>query len=170
MNIRGLVLLLILTAFIFLTGCSDTTAKRPDLNSDYQFEATVNFSNEAFTISGKKTSERWVFTYIQPAEIKDMSVVLENDKYKISYNGLIQEGERSSMPDSNVCDFVARSLEYIARGKDMEFSSDGDIVSGKGVFDGGDLKVTYNKNRLPEEITIGKDIEIIFKSFKKVHS
>ena len=167
MKIKSLVLLIILTALCLFVGCGNNVAKRPDLSFDYEFEAVVNFSDEAFTIKCDKTSERWEFVYVLPAEIKDMCVVLENGQYKISYNGLIQEGDRDAIPKGNVCDFVARSLEYIARGKGMEFSCENDIISGKGVFDGGDLTVSYNKNRLPEEIIIGKDIEIKFTSFKK---
>lgn len=168
MNIRGLVLLFFLMTSIFLSGCSNDVAKRPDLKSDYEFEAVINYGDKAFNIYCVKESEQWKFTYKSPAQLIDMEVILENENYKISYNGLIQEGLRSEMPDSNICDFVARSLEYITRGKGIEFHKKDDIIIGNGVFDGGDLKVTYDKNRLPKEIIIGKDIEIKFNSFKKV--
>lgn len=167
MYIKSFVLLFILIVSITLSGCTDTNATRPDLNFDYEFEAVINYGDEAFTVSGKKVSERWEFSYITPAQIKDMKVILENGNYKIDFNGLCQEGERSLMPESCVCDFVARALEYITRGKGIEFSQKDDLICGIGVFDGGDLKVSYNKNRFPKEIEIGNDIKIKFSSFKK---
>lgn len=167
MSYKGLVLLFLLVTSLFLSGCENTDAKRPDLNSDYTFEALINSNNKTFSVNCIKESEQWTFTYTSPAELKDMVVVINNQDYKISYNGLIQEGNREDMPYSNICNIVARTIDCIKSGKSIKFTKKDDIITGKGVFDGGDLKVTYTKNKLPDEIVIGKEIKIKFIDFKK---
>lgn len=167
MKIKGLVLLIAYITALIFTGCNSQSVSRPDLKFDYEFEADISYCDETFSVICYKKAEKWNFTFTSPDEIKDMTVEFLNESYKINYEGLCQEGMRSDIPEGNICDFLAGTLEYISGGKDIKFTKKDDIITGKGVFEGGDLMVIYDKNRFPEEISLGKEIKIHFDSFKK---
>lgn len=149
------------------SGCSEKDAERPDLNYDCSFTAQVISGEEVFEAKAKKSAQSWSFTYTSPAQLEGMEVLISDGTVTVNYNGLTQTSDRESVPSSNICDFTARAYEFIANGKSIEFTNEDGKTVGKGVFDGGDMKVEFSNKNVPKRITIGNDIEISIKEFKK---
>lgn len=158
---------IILSAAILLCSCGKSESKRPELDFDYSCNAEISVDEQLYKTEITKSASQWTFTYTYPAELEGMVVAMDDESCTIDYNGLEMVSDRDCVPDSCVCDFVAKSLEYIAHGSGIDFTEKDEIITGKGILDGGDLTVTYNKNKLPEKVKIGNNICIKIDNMQK---
>lgn len=159
----GVALLTLLT----FTSCKKSEASRPELDFDYTCDAQITFDEQLYKTEISRNGSEFRFIYTYPAELSGMTVSLNDENMKISFNGLEMENDRDSVPDSCVCDFIAKALNYITYGSGMDFMEKSGIITAKGRLDGSDISVTYDKNGLPEKISLGTDIEATFENFKK---
>lgn len=151
----------------FFCACENKEAKRPELNFDYTCNAEITVDDELYKTKIEKDQNGWKFIYSYPAELDGMVVEISGESYTVSYSGLEMERSRDDIPDSNVCDFLAKSLDYITFGSGIEFTESDGITKGRGVLDGGDFSVTYDKKNSPSKLEIGESITVTIKSFKK---
>lgn len=157
----------ILLTLVALSSCKKSETTRPELDFDYTCNAQITVDERLYKTELSKNGGEWEFIYTYPAELSGMTVSLSDQNIKISFNGLEMENDRESVPESCVCDFVAKALNYITYGSGMDFKEKSGLVTAKGTLDGGDINVTYDKNGYPEKIVLSSGIEATFENFKK---
>lgn len=167
MRCKKLAICLFFVVLIVISGCGKNEVTKPKLDFDYTFQAKITSEDKTYEIDGKNIANQWEFVYHSPAEIDGLTVNFTEKTATISFQELENSWDRNDISQSNLCNIIASCLDFLRNSEKISYSKKDGIIVGKGVFQGGDFVVKYDKNNFPEEISIGDNFKISILDFKK---
>ena len=115
-------------------------------------------------------NDAWDVTFTSPDTIKDMNITYEGENTKITYMGLETTVPKQQLEYTSSCQCITSVLDNFAKGKDIEFTKDGDKTFAKGKIGEDEYKLIFESK---SKSLIGlecDDLEVTFSDYKKVQA
>lgn len=157
-----------LILIIPFSSCAQKT-DAVNMNRLYSVTADVKLGNLNSTVDLNRLGNgAWDMNFTKPESLKGIAVSYENDKAKLTYNGLSYSMERDNIPVSAIASNLSKILDKAALGTDMIYTKDNGKITAKGSIDNGSFEIVFDANTAcPIELKLAKiNLDVKFSDFK----
>ena len=160
------ILLLLSAPLIMLTSCAGEGSSPEKMPESFTLPLEINDNGRQYSAVLNKDKDGWEYEFSAPESIKGMSVKYENGSCTVELEKLKITESAEKLGSTAPVVLISKALDMCTSGKGVTAEKKGGKTINKGVIEGADFTVTFEKGE-PVSMEIAGEIAVSFTAKKK---
>ena len=158
-------ILLLALPFVMLCSCAGSSTAPETMPESVTLPLEINDNGREYSAVLTKDKDMWQYEFSAPESIKGMTVKCENGSYTVTLEKLPITESTEKLGKASPIVLITKALDMCQSGKGITAEKKGGKTVNKGVVEGADFTVTFEKSE-PVSMEIGGEIAVSFKNEK----